>query len=183
MENGAFWKQLTLPIVVLSLLSIVATVAGMLLYSESRGVVFRVWGHDFGTVKNSPDVYGVLQEKMATLESRLSLLEKARQSVVDELPGRGVTKPLNKTRVLDVGQRLDESSLPFSVYVKSANGAEGALNFSIDLQTPESPVYSVRVTKGWSRSFDLGSRSFSFRVVDVDQKLATITVLLKETSE
>lgn len=180
MENGAFWKQLTLPVALFFLFLSIATVACMLWYSESNGVVFRIWGQDFSAVKNTPNVDGVFGEKIISLEKRISELEKAKQQVEVKSPESTVTKPINKTRILNVGQGLKESTLPFSVYVKSASGGEGYSSFLIDVQTPESPLYTVKVTKGWSRNFEVGARSFTFSIVDVDKKLATMTVLLKE---
>ncbi|MCU7251690.1 hypothetical protein [Pseudomonas koreensis] len=182
MENGAFWKQLSLPVVFALIFVSIATVAGMLLYSESKGIVFRIWGQDFGAVKNAPNVDSALQGKIVSLESRLAVLEKEKQLQAVKPPEVVVAKPINKVRVLDVGQALNESTLPFSVYVKSGSGGDGYANFLIEIQTPESPLYSAEVTKGWSRSFEVGSREFNFSVVDIDKRLATITVSLKEVS-
>lgn len=188
MENSTFFKQLTLPVVAAFVSLSFIILSGLLAYSAYKDVTFRIWGKEFGAVRNTSSNRDLaensklesLDNKIKTLEQRLSNLEKKISSIETESNSTTTIKPINKTRILDVGQQWNEPELSLSLQFTGISGFEESASFEIAIKTPESPPYRTKIHKGWHRSFTSGPREITIKIIDTDLKSGTVTISLNE---
>lgn len=187
MENSTFWKQLTLPVVAVSVLISISMVAGLLWYSASNDLIFHIWGKEFGARANTPNKNAIEGGKLEKLEGKIRIIEQRMSKLDDKFLSLQAgtdssvkIKPINKTRTLDVGQQWDEQELSFSLLFTSASGFEDFAKFEIAIRTPESPPYRTKVYKGWHRSFAIGDREITVKILNTNIEDGTVTVSLSE---
>ncbi|MGF0334901.1 hypothetical protein [Ectopseudomonas toyotomiensis] len=188
MENSTFLKQLTLPVVVAFALLNFLILSGLLAYSAYKDVTFRIWGKEFGAVTNTSSnrdlaensKFENLDKKIKALEQRLSNFEKKISSIETSSNPTTTIKPINKTRILDVGQQWNEPELSLSLQFTGISGFEESASFEIAIKTPESPPYRTKIHKGWHRSFTSGSREIAIKIIDTNLESGTVTISLNE---
>lgn len=187
MENNHTFREIISPVAAVSIAVSVFLVVCLLWYSAEQDVTFHVWGKEFGAVVNPSSQISNLKDKIDDLEQILDNVESdlsSNKAIISKLeapqPNENSTQPINKERVVDVGQQWDIHEIGFSMALRRVIGFEGAAKFEALIKTPESQVYTTYVYEGWQRQFEADGRAFTVTIKETNLDTSTLKVIISE---